>query len=854
MKIKQTLLAVIVLITLQTATITAQTEIGERKVTAGKSSDTFKERVSAMMAKLTVEEKIDLLCAKGPAIPRLDIPAYDWWNECLHGVARAGKATVFPKPIGMGSMWDAELMKRIGDVVSDEARAKYHKALRDKGYSDRYEGLTFFSPTLNLARDPRWGRTSECFGEDPRLTGDMGAAFIRGLQGDDPRYLKLVATAKHFVANNEENRRRDGSAEVDEVSLHEYFFPAFRESIEKGGATSVMGAYNALNGTPCCANRFLLTEVLREQWGLDGVVMSDGSAVTNISARHKYKATYHEGAAAALQAGCDMSLRDEYRDGLRYALRENLVSVNDINRAVERVLTLRFRLGMFDPQEQVSYSRIPDTIVECAAHRQLALEAAHKSMILLKNDGILPLNSKKIKRIALIGDAFTKVYYGDYSGQPEYNTTLIEAMKTAAGKDTELLWVNDMDKEATIPSVYLIRPEKDAYDGRLGFTGEYFNKAAAEGDALISKHDLSLDFMPAWDHELLKTPMLSARWTSSLAPPSTGDYTLIYEGEGFVKIYLDGQAVTEQKVDQRHPATVRVTLDAGKKYDLRIECTGINKYVRHRLAWRPPFDENKITPESAAKKSDVAIVFVRDDGGAEGRDRKTLALNTVQEQLIANVAKANPNTVVVLGSSTPLLLGNISKQAKALLNVWIAGQGESQAIADILFGKVNPSGKTPVTFFADERQLPALDDYNVKNGRTYQYFKGDVLYPFGFGLSYTNYRYSRPQLQQTVVNRDGFITVSVKITNGGKYDGEEVAQCYVSSESWKAEGLKRKLVGFDRIFLKKGTSGALLFTIPVADLSRWNAATHRWEIHPGKYTVSVAPNSDVENAVIFTVL
>jgi beta-glucosidase len=828
-------------------TLTAQIEGADGK-------HIFKERVSALMAKLTVEEKIDLLCAKAPAIPRLNIPAYDWWNECLHGVARAGKASVFPKPIGMGSMWDAELMKRIGVAVSDEARAKYNIALRNKGYSDRYEGLTFFSPTLNLARDPRWGRTSECFSEDPRLTGTLGAEFIQGLQGDDPHYLKLVATAKHFVANNEENRRRDGSAEVDEVSLYEYFFPAFRESIEKGGATSVMGAYNALNGVPCCASPFLLNDILRKQWGLDGVVMSDGSAVANISAQHKYKASYHEGAAAALQAGCDMSLRDEYRDGLRYALREKMVSVNDINRAVERVLTLRFRLGMFDPPEQTPYSRIPDTVVECVAHRQLALEAAHKSMILLKNDGILPLNGRKIKRIALIGDAFTKVYYGDYSGQPEYNTTLLDAMKTLAGKDIELLWVNDMDTEETVPSIYLTRPEKDAYDGRLGFTGEYFDKAAIEGNPLIGKHELSLDFMPAWDHELLKASALSARWISSLSPPSTGDYTLIYEGEGFVKIYLDGQAIMEQKVSRNSPAKIRTALVAGKKYDLRIECTGINKHVRHRLAWSLPSGESKITPESAAKKSDIAIVFVRDDGGAEGRDRKTLAVSPAQEQLIANVAKANPNTVVVLGSSAPLLLGNVSHKAKALLNVWIAGQGESQAIVDILFGKVNPSGKTPVTFFADERQLPALDDYNVKNGRTYQYFKGDVLYPFGFGLSYTKYVYSVPQLQQSAVNRDGFIMVSVKITNRGKYDGEEVAQCYVSSESWKTEGLKRKLVGFDRIFLKKGTSGTLTFTIPVADLSRWNLGTHQWEVHPGKYTVSVVPHSDAENAVSFTVL
>ena len=843
---KKMILTVGILFALQ-ATLSAQTE----------EAAELKERVSALIKQLTVEEKIDLLCAKAPAIPRLGIPAYDWWNECLHGVARAGKATVFPKPVGMGSMWDARLMRRIGDAVSDEARAKYHKALREKGYSDRYEGLTFFSPTLNLARDPRWGRTSECFSEDPFLTGVMGTAFIRGLQGDDPHYLKLVATAKHFVANNEEDRRRDGSAEVDEISLREYFFPAFRESIEKGGATSVMGAYNALNGIPCCANPFLLNEVLRSEWGLDGVVMSDGSAVANISAMHKYRATRHEGAAAALLSGCDMSLRDEYRDGLRDALRENLVSTGDIDRAAERVLTLRFRLGMFDPPEHVPYSRIPDTIVECAAHRQLALEAAHKSMILLKNDGILPLTGrklKKIKRIALIGDAFIKVYYGDYSGQPEYNTPLLEAMKTAVGKDTELLWVNDTDAEETIPSVCLSRPEKDAYDGRLGLTGEYFDKAAAEGEPLTARHDLSLDLMPAWDRELLKTATLSARWTSSLTPPSTGDYTLIYEGEGFVRIFLDGQAIMEQKVDPRNPGTVRTTLDAGKKYALRIECTGLNKHVRHRLAWRPPSADNRITPENAARTSDLAIIFIRDDSGAESRDRKTLALNPDRERLIANVAKANPNTIVVLGSSTPLLLGKVSQQARALLNVWIAGQCEAQAIVDILFGMVNPSGKTPVTFFADERQLPALDDYNVKNGRSYQYFRGDVLYPFGFGLSYSAYRYSRPQLQQATLNRNDSLTVTVRIANRGKYDGEEVAQCYVSSESWKADGLKHKLVGFDRIFLKKGASGMLRFTIPVAGLSRWNAETHRWEIRPGKYAVSVVPHSGAENAISFTVL
>jgi beta-glucosidase len=811
-----------------------------------------KEKVSGLMSRLTVEEKIDLLCAKAPAIPRLNMTAYDWWNECLHGVARAGKATVFPKPIGMGSMWDAELMKRIGDAVSDEARAKYHKALREKSYTDRYEGLTFFSPTLNLARDPRWGRTSECFSEDPYLTGIMGTAFIRGLQGDDPEHLKLVATPKHFVANNEENRRNDGSAEIDEVSLREYYFPAFRMSIEQGGATSVMGAYNALNGVPCCANPFLLTEVLRNEWGFDGVVMSDGSAVAKIFTHHKYKPTYEEGVAAALKAGCDMSLRDEFHDGLRSAYRLGLVSMGDINSAVERVLSLRFRLGMFDSQENTPYGNIPYEVVENEAHRQLALEAAQKSVILLKNDNILPVNKKKTKKIALIGNAFTKVYYGDYSGQPEHNTTLLEALIAEAGKDVELAWITDAEKDETIPSTVLERSEKDAYDGRLGFTGEYFDKTDMN-KAVVIKHDLIIDFMPSQDYELSKIDRLSARWTSSLIPPSTGDYTMLYEGEGQVKLYLDGKQIIDKKAEPKHPAKATIQLIAGKKYELKIECSDINKRTQHRLAWNPPRDENSLTAEKAAKAADMAIIFIRDDGGSEGRDRKTLAVNTSQEQLIERVSKANPNTVVVLGSSTPLLLGKVSQQAKALLNVWIAGQGESQAIANILFGKVNPSGKTPVTFFADERQLPPLDSYNVKNGRTYRYFKGDVLYPFGYGLSYTSFAYSHPQIFQKQISCGDTITVSVKITNKGKYDGEEVVQCYVSSSAWQTDGLKQKLVTFKRIFLKKGTSGTMEFRIPVSELSRWNIEQHQWETQPGTYSVSVAPHSGKENSAVFTV-
>jgi beta-glucosidase len=795
------------------------------------------ERISAVCKRLTVEEKIDLLCAKAPEVKHVGFPAYDWWSECLHGVARAGKATVFPKPIAMGSMWDTTLVHRIATAVSDEARAKYHKAVREKGYSDRYEGLTFFSPTLNIARDPRWGRTSECFSEDPVLTGAVGIAFIQGLQGDDPQRLKLVATAKHFVANNEENRRHDGSAEVDELSLREYYFPAFRASVEKAHVASFMGAYNALNGVPCCANPFLLTDILRKEWGFDGAVISDGSAVAKISTHHHFTETYEAGAAAALKAGCDMSLRDEYRDGLRKALSEGLIAQEDIDAAVTRVLTLRFRLGMFDPPAQSPYSNLSDTVVECVPHQLLALEAAQKSVILLKNTGVLPLNLKKIRKLALIGDAATKTYYGDYSGKPDNNLNLADALRQTLGNKTELLYVSDVIHYETIPSACLLRPETDAYEGLQGFTGEYFSNPTLSGVPALKRHDATLD--------LKQGDYASARWTSTFIPPTTGEYSLKFEaGRGRVQLFLDDKLLLNGK------EPVKVQLQADGKYKLRIECTDIDKTAQYRLSWLPPAQATALTPETAAKQADAVVIFIRDDNSSEGRDRKTLALNPTQEKLIERLAELNPNTVLVLGCAAPLLLNNVAERVNALLNVWIAGQGEAQAIANILTGKVNPSGKTPVTFYKDETQLPPLNDYNVKNGRSYQYFNGEALFPFGFGMSYTRFRYSRPTVKQT----GDTVTLSVKVSNTGAYDGEEVVQCYVASEAWRADGLKQKLVAFKRIALKKGKSGVVEFSINNSELQRWNTASHRWELLPGEYEFSLVPHSASKNTVIIAII
>lgn len=816
------------------------------------AQETKDQEINRIISQLDIGEKIDLLCAKAPKVERLDIPAYDWWNECLHGVARNGKATVFPKPIAMGSMWDTELMKRIADAISEEARAKHAEAMKKKGVSGRYEGLTFFSPTLNIARDPRWGRTSECFSEDPLLTSEMGVAFVKGLQGDNPYYLKLVATPKHFVANNEENRRADGSAEVDEVSLREYYFPAFRAAVVQGKAVSFMGAYNALNGVPCCANPFLLTDVLRGEWGFDGVVMSDGSAIGNIANKHKFRSSLAEGAAAALLAGCDMSLRDEYGKGLRQAFEQGLIRESDIDRALTRVLTLRKRLGILTGSGHSPFVQESTEIVECEAHRKLAYEAACKSMILLKNEHLLPLDIGRIKKVSLIGDAFKEIYYGDYSGQSEQRTTLLDALVSNYADRVDFVWAGDRVKEEIVPENCLVRAAQYEYEGKLGLTGYYYEKSRLEGEPEVVSHDLSLNFQPVDVASIAEFKDLSARWISSLVPSVTGEYILSLEGSGNMRLYLDDALVIDHP-GNRGKASVSLPLSAHRHYELRIECENMDKNSHFRFLWRLPLDETKAQSEQAVKESDVAIVFIRDNGGAEGRDRNTLALNPEQVSLVKRIAKANANTIVLFGSSAPLVLGEILPSAKALLNVWIGGQGEAQAIADILFGKVNPSGKLPVTLYADEKQLPPLDDYIVKHGRSYQYFSGDVLFPFGFGLSYTAFDYSRPWLLKKKVKAAESVQVMVKVRNTGNYDGDEIVQCYAISDDWKQDGLKRKLVGFARVHLKKGETKNVLLEIPLERLQRWDAEKHFWKVCPGYYQLAVGNHSLTENKVRFRV-
>jgi beta-glucosidase len=818
-------------------------------VFAGFSRKTLHEKATILKDRFTIEEKIDLLCAGAPAIPRLKVPAYDWWSECPGGVARAGKATVFPGALSLSCTWDLTLIKRVGAAVGDEARAKYQAALRENGYTGRYEGLTFLSPSLALVRDPRQARASECFGEDPYLAGEAGAAFIRGLQGDDQVYLKTVAAPGRFVVAGAGGGGSE-AATIDEVSLREYYFPPFRKAVEKGRAASFVVSGNALNGTPSSASAFLLTEVLRGEWGFEGAVVSDVEGVSDVFARHRFAPGYEAAAAATLKAGCDMALSDEYRDGLRYALRNKLVSREDIDRAALRALELRVRLGMFDPPENFRFAQTSEQIVESALHGRLALEAARKATVMLKNRNVLPIDQSKVRKIALIGRAFKRVRREGAGVRPEYEQSLFEILANELGSTVELVAVDGDEPEETVPLEVLL----SGIGGGNGIRGEYFDVPGFDSPPALTRAEPALDLNPATDSQLRKLHGLSARWSGVLLPPVSGEYTLKYEGAGTVKMFVDGQLVADEKLTEGVTVRRTMALSAGKKCDLRIECTGMDPRGRYRLSWKLPTDKNAPTPATVAAEADMAILFLRDDFDREDRNRERLDSSPEWERLTGEVYRANANTVVIAGGTALLPLRKTTNNCRALLYAGRAGRGEAQALADILVGKTNPSGKLSVTLVEDEKQLPAFDDYNVKNGRGYGYFSGNILYPFGFGLSYTEYSYGKPELKYRKIQRNGVIVVSVKVSNTGLYDGEEVIQCYVSSKLWKKNGPKRKLVAFDRVFLKKGTADVFEFRIPVAELQRWNTETRQWEIQPGEYEIFVVPHSGEKNSATFTIL
>ncbi len=640
------------------------------------------ERVEDLRRRLTTEERIGQLQHESPAIERLGIPAYNWWNECLHGVGRAGIATVFPQAIGLAATFDTGLLHDVATAIGDEARAKHHEAAR-RGDRDYYKGLTYWTPNINIVRDPRWGRGQETYGEDPWLTARMGVAFVRGIQGSDPRHLKLVATPKHFaVHSGPEALRHEFDAIATARDMAETYLPHFRAVVQEARAEGVMAAYNRTNGEPCCASPTLLQRTLREEWGFAGHVVSDCGGVEDFHQHHGITETPEESAALALRNGCDLCCGCVYGH-LGAALEQGLIAVEDIDRAFARMMTARTKLGMFDPPERVRWASIPFEVVDCEEHRALARRSAEASIVLLKNDGTLPL-ARDVGAILVVGpNADSRdVMFGNYSGTPSRSVTPLEGIRAAVAPGTKV-W-----------------------------------------------------YAPGCAHTAENKPWLGAN-------------------------------------DRGIPEALAMA----ERCDAIVACLGISPQIEGE--------------QGDAYNSEAA------------GDRTHLDLTGVQDELLAALLETGKPVVVVLMSGSALAATLAHERAAAVLHAWYPGEEGGTAIAGVLFGDVCPAGRLPVTFYRSVADLPDFRDYSMEN-RTYRFFRGEPLYPFGFGLSYTRFEYANLRVEPAECAPGQDVSLAIDVKNAGARDGDEVVQVYLRDDEATVRVPRHKLVAFARIHIPAG--------------------------------------------------
>jgi beta-glucosidase len=844
----------------------------------------FEARAADIVSRMTLEEKVAQLQNDAPAIPRLGVPAYEWWNEALHGVARAGEATVFPQAIGLAATFDVPLMTQVATAISDEGRAKHHEFV-SRDQRRRYQGLTFWSPNINIFRDPRWGRGQETYGEDPYLTARMGVAFVKALQGDDPKYRKVDATAKHYVVHSgPEADRHVFDVHPNDRDLWETYMPAFQALVQEGKVASVMGAYNRVNGESASASHWLLTDILRTQWGFDGYVVSDCDSVEDVWKYHKIVATPEEAAALAVKSGDEVNCGRTYA-ALTNAVKQGLITEAEIDVAVRRAFLTRFQLGMFDPPERVKWARIPYSVNQSPAHAALARRAAQESIVLLKNDGALPLDKSKLTSIAVIGPTADEIMslLGNYYGTPAKPVTILQGIRDAVGPTTKVLYSRGADlvegreepRAAPLIEPKFLRPSADSKE--QGLKGEYFANHELRGAPLLTRIDARVAFR--WDRQAptdtlvaqgqlakekaLPTDNFSVRWTGQLLPPVSGQYELVVGANDGFRLRLDGKPISEdwQLNPRVSSKTAMVELTAGKPVDITLEYFEDIRDAEVRLAWRlpgskPPLEEAL----DAAKAADVVIYVGGLTGDVEGEemkvnypgfaggDRTDLRLPQSQRKLLEALQATGKPIVLVLTTGSAIAVDWEKDKLPAILVAWYPGQRGGTAVADVLFGAANPSGRLPVTFYKADEKLPDFADYDMKN-RTYRYFEGTPLYAFGHGLSYTKFDYSELKLDRDSVGADGTATATVTVKNTGKRAGAEVAQLYLRPLDPKRTRALKELRGIERIELKPGEAKRVTFTVkPVRDLAIYDDLKKAYAVDPGRFEVGVgASSSDIRS-------
>ncbi len=769
-----------------------------------------RQRLNDLLNRLTVEEKISLLRHNQPAITRLGLPKYYFGNEALHGVCRPGNFTVFPQAIGLASMWNPALMQQVATAISDEARGRWTELGWGRYQHDSASDLlSFFSPTVNMARDPRWGRTPETYGEDPWLTAQTAIAFVRGMQGDDPRYVKVGATVKHFVANNIEENRSGISSQVSERDLREYYFVPYEMAVKKAHVQSVMSAYNALNGVPCSANRWLLTDVLRGDWGFDGYVVSDCSALSYDYEHHHYVSSYEESAHASIDAGLDLECGDNvYGTPLLNAYRSGIVSLAAIDSAVYRVMRLRLRLGLLDRQNASPYNSIQPSVVGCAEHQELAAESARQSIVLMNNHGnILPLDKQQVHSIAVVGVNAARYVYGDYSGTP-FNApvSVLEGIMAECGPDVEVSYA----PWATSNSSYSLMT--DTYFPN-GVTMEYFANADLAGEPVATTKTDYFYYEPANQppNPMVPAAPMSIRWSGDLVAPVTGRYLFAITSDDGFRLRIDGREISSAwRVRSAETNYISMGMHEGQTYHVEFEYFDAGGEAVAKLAWRTPTVEGADPLDAYGKAgqmvrtSDVTIAVMGIDKATEreGQDRGAIELPADQLRFLQLAYEANPNLVVVMVAGSPLVSEWVKDNVPGLIYAWYPGEQGGTAVADVLFGNTNPAGRLPMTFYRSTADLPPFDDYELANGRTYMYYDSEPLYPFGHGLSYTQFRYSGLR----VAADSDALTASFDVRNVGRTDGDEVPQLYVRFPAQSRPLPIKQLQAFERGTIPRATS------------------------------------------------
>jgi beta-glucosidase len=797
----------------------------------------FEARVNDLVSRLTLEEKVSQMLNSSPAIARLDIPAYDWWNETLHGVARTPfKTTVYPQAIAMAATFDKNSLFKMADYSALEGRAIYNKAVELGRTNERYLGLTYWTPNINIFRDPRWGRGQETYGEDPFLTATLGDFFVKGLQGDDPKYLKAAACAKHYaVHSGPEPLRHTFDVDVTPYELWDTYLPAFKKLVTESKVAGVMCAYNAFRTQPCCASDILMTDILRKQWKFDGYVTSDCWAIDDFFKNHKTHPDAASASADAVFHGTDIDCGTDAYKALVQAVKTGKIPESQIDISVKRLFMIRFRLGMFDPVEMVKYAQTPASVLESPAHQEHALKMAQQSMVLLKNENnTLPLN-KKIKKIAVLGpNADNSIsILGNYNGTPSKLSTVLQGIKDKLGANTEVIYEKAINFTNDTLLVYADVKKQYAFEGKQGFKAEYFTNKDLSGKPEIIRTETELNHF--WQEgeavvQNIKANNFSARYTTNFTAAENGSITFELTADDGYRFIVNGKEELNAWSKNRWGGqTFELKTTKGTVYNLVVEY------------WQGEGKGNVALNAGNYKKTDFtalvnrlkdvdAFVFVGGispqlEGeemkvnfpGFKGGDRTSILLPAVQTNLMKALKTTGKPVVFVMMTGSAIAIPWEAQNVSAIVNAWYGGQAAGTAVADILFGDYNPAGRLPITFYKGDSDLPEFVDYKMDN-RTYRYFQGTPLYGFGYGLSYTTFKYDDLKLPAKIAKGKN-ISVSVRIINTGKMAGEEVAQLYVINQNKSIKAPLKTLKGFERISLKAGESKTVTFTLSPEDVS-----------------------------------